>query len=91
MVHKKKLKNIAEDSDWYTYIKPNIKEKDGRKDIKALRERFENYRMLKERVLKANLNLKNLVYRNERQITFEWFSTKFQVDINTYTDWDWDK
>ena len=36
MVQQKRLKNIAEDSDVYTYIKPHIKEKVGHKDIIAL-------------------------------------------------------
>ena len=52
------LKNIAEDSDACTYIKPHIREKDGRKDIIALQKSFENDGMLQERVLKEKLTLK---------------------------------
>ena len=56
--------NITEYSDAYTYIKPRIREKDSRKEIIALWDSFESYGMLQERVLKAKLTLKNLVYRD---------------------------
>ena len=39
-VHKIILKNIHEDSDAYTYVKPLIRHRDGRRDIKALRTRY---------------------------------------------------
>ena len=61
MVHQIILKNIAEYSDAYTYIKPHIRGGNGRKNIIALQERFENDGMLQERVLKAKLTLKNVV------------------------------
>ena len=73
MVHQIILKNIAEDSDAYTYIKPHIKEKDGRKEIIALWDCFENDGMLQERVLKARLTLKNLVYHDEKNDFLEIF------------------
>ena len=91
MVHQIILKNIAEDSDTYTYIKPHIKEKDGQKVIIALRESFKNYGMLQEWFLKANPTLKNLVYRDERWIFFERFSTKFQAAIDNFADCGQDK
>ena len=42
--------------------------------------------MLQERVLKANITLNNLVYRDKRQMTFEKFSTNFQDAIDTFDD-----
>ena len=47
--------------------------------------------MLQERALKAKLTPRNLVYRDERQITFEIFSTKFQDAIYTFVDCGRDK
>ena len=85
------MKNIAEDSDTYTYIKPHIKEQDGCKDITDLLERYKNYEMIQERALKAKRTLNNLVYCDERQMTFEIFSTKFQAAINTFADCGQDK
>ena len=38
LVHQIILRNIAEDSDAYTYLKPNIRMEDGRTDFKALFE-----------------------------------------------------
>ena len=90
MFHQIILKNISEDSDTYTLIKPHKKGNDGRKDIIALRESFENYGMLQERVLKTNLTLNNLVYSDEGKMTFEIFFTKFQAAIDTFADFGWD-
>ena len=87
MVHQIILKNITE----YSYIKPHIKEKDGHKDIIALREIFKNDGMLQEWVLKEKLNPKNLVYRDERKMTFEKFSTNFHAAIVTFADFFWYK
>ena len=91
MVHQIIWENIVEDSDSYTYIKPHIKEKDVHKDIIALCESFENYGMLQKRFLKANLTLKNLVYRDERQMNFDIFFTKFQAAIDTFSECGRDK
>ena len=38
-VHNIILRNIAEGSDAFTYVKPHIRRDNGRADIKALRER----------------------------------------------------
>ena len=91
MVHQIILKKIPEDSDAYTYIEPHIKENDGHKYIIALQESFENDGMIQEKVLKANLTLKNLVYRDERQMNFDIFSTKFQAAIYNFSDCGQDK
>ena len=86
MVHQIILNNIAEDFNAYTYIKPHIKEKDVRNEFIAPRECFENYGMLQERVLKENITPRNVVYCDERQMTFERFSTNFQTDFDTFAD-----
>ena len=39
------IRNIADASDAFTYVKPYIKKDDGRTDIKALRSRYENIAM----------------------------------------------
>ena len=39
------LRNISDESDAFTYVKPYIKKDDGRADIKALRSRYENVAM----------------------------------------------
>ena len=39
------IRNIADGSDAYTYVKPHIKRDDGRRDIKALGGRYENAAM----------------------------------------------
>ena len=91
MVHQIILNNIAEDFNAYTYIKPHIKEKDVRNEFIAPRECFENDGMLQEQVLKAKLILKNLVYHNERHMTFERFSTNFQAAIDHFADCGRDK
>ena len=44
-VHNIILRNIADASDAFTYVKPYIKKDDGRTDIKALRSRYENIAM----------------------------------------------
>ena len=47
--------------------------------------------MLQERVVKEKLTLNNLFYHDERQMTFERFSTKFQSAIDTFADCGRDK
>lgn len=39
-VHKIILKNVHEDSDAYTYVKPLVRHRNGRRDMLALRERY---------------------------------------------------
>ena len=39
------LRNIADDSDAFTYLKPHIKKNNGRLDGKSLRKRYENAAM----------------------------------------------
>ena len=53
-VHQIIIRNVAEDSDAYTYIKPKVNREDGRADIKALENRYENPATKQERINAAN-------------------------------------
>ena len=44
-VHNIMLRNIADGSDNFTYIKDHISQDNGQTDIKALRDRYENVSM----------------------------------------------
>ena len=44
-VHNIILRNIADGSDAFTYVKPYLKKDDRRLDIQALRRRYENAAM----------------------------------------------
>ena len=54
------IQNIANGSDAYTYVKPHIKKDNGRRDIKALRGRYENSAMHEQYVNKAKRNLETV-------------------------------
>ena len=75
-VHLIILRNVAEDSDAYTYIKPKIRQEDGRVDMEALMKRYENKATQQERINEANNILDNLVYKHERAMSFELFTSK---------------
>jgi hypothetical protein len=77
-VHLFILNNVSEESDAYTYIQPLLKRNDGRRDVIALRERYENEATIQTRVNMANKTWDLLVYKNERAMTFEAFCKKFQ-------------
>ena len=49
------------------------REDDGRKDIKALRGRYENAAMNEQYVNEAKKTLETVAYRNERAMKFEKF------------------
>ena len=49
-------------------------------------ERFKNDGMIQERINRTKVTLKTLTYRDERQMTFETFSTRFQAAIDTYSE-----
>ena len=85
-VHQIIVRNIAEDSDAYTYIKPKLRMEDGRKDYKALIERYENEAAQQERIHEANRTLENLIYRNERSMSFEVFSAKLQRSLDALNE-----
>lgn len=86
LVHQIIIRNIAEESDAYTYVKSELKNEDGRKDILALRKRYENQAVLQERINEANRTLTSLAYKNERSLTFERFSSKLQKAIDTLNE-----
>ena len=77
-VHKIILKNIHEDSDAYTYVKPLLRHRNGRRDILALRERYASDATRQTVINKAKNRLTSLRYKNERSFTFEKFSSELQ-------------
>ena len=85
-VHQIILRNVAEDSDAYTYIKPRINREDGRIDIKALKNRYDNQATQQGRINSANRILDTLVYKNERAMSFELFSSKIQEAVDNLHD-----
>jgi hypothetical protein len=101
-VHLFILNNIGEDSDAYTYIQPILGRNDGRRDIIALRERYDNDATVQTRVNEANKTWDMLVYKNERAMSFEEFCKKFQKALQHFEraqrpkhngdviDWIWD-
>ena len=86
MFHQMILRNIADDSEAYTYVKSILDQKDGRKNIIALKERYCNNATQQEKINEANKVLKNITYCNERAMTFEKFSSKLQMAVDTLTD-----
>ena len=68
------LRNIADASDAFTYVKPYIKKDDGRTDIKALRSRYENVAMQEQYVSEDKRTIETIQYRNERAMTLKSFS-----------------
>jgi hypothetical protein len=68
--------NVSEDSDAHAYIKSLMIRNNGRLDIRALEERYENEATTQARVNTANKTWELLVYKNERAMTFEDFSKK---------------
>jgi hypothetical protein len=77
-VHLFILNNVSEESDACTYIQPLLRRNDGRRDVLALRERYENEATIQTRVNMANKTWDLLEYKNERAMTFESFCKKFQ-------------
>jgi hypothetical protein len=72
-VHLFILNNVAEDSDAYAYIYPLIGRNNGRLDMVALSDRYENDATIQARVNLANKTWDLLVYKNERAMSFEKF------------------
>ena len=85
-VHNVIIRNIAESSDAYIYLKPSIKQEDGAEDMRLLRERYDNHASKQQRINEANNSLKNLIYRNERSMSFEKFSDLLKKAVDTLTE-----
>jgi hypothetical protein len=81
-VHGIIMRNISEDSEAYTYVKPKIKLHDGRKDIENLRKRFNSRSAREQKVNNSDATLKNLVYKSERMLSFSKFVAKFQAAVD---------
>ena len=81
-VHNIILRNIADESDVFTYVKPCIKKDNGRTDIKALRSRYENVAMQEQYVSEAKCTIETIQYRNERVMTFEKFVSKLDKVVD---------
>ena len=71
------LRNIADGSDAFTYVKPYLKKYDRRLNIQALRGRYEYAAMYEQYINEAKKTLEKLTYRNERALNFEKFVAKF--------------
>ena len=81
-VHNIITRNISETYHAYTYIKPNIKKKNGQIDIEALRVRYHDPAMQDMCINEAKTTLETLSYRNERAMKYEVFNCKFQNAVN---------
>jgi hypothetical protein len=81
-VHNIILRNVAEGSDAFTYMKPHIRKDNGRADIKALRERYENASMQEQYINEAKKTIASITYRNERAMKFEKFVAQFVKAID---------
>jgi len=77
-VHQIILRNVHEDSDAYTYIKPLLRKRDGRMDMLALRDRYHNDATKQAIINSAKSTLSHLRYKNERSFSFEKFSARLQ-------------
>jgi hypothetical protein len=75
-VHLFIVNNVSEDSDAHAYIKPLMIRNNGRLDIKALEERYENEATIQDCAKASNKTWELLVYKNERAMTFKDFSKK---------------
>ena len=85
-VHQLIISNVVEDSDAYTYIKTLLRHRDGRRDILALRMRYENDATKQAIINSAKASLEGLRYKNERGFTFEKFSSKLQKAYDELAD-----
>ena len=77
-VHKIISKNVDQIADAYTYIKSIARHRHGRRDILALRERYSSDAAVQGIINKAKSDLESLQYRNERNFSFEKFSSRLQ-------------
>ena len=63
-VHNIILRNIADTSYAFNYVKPYIKNDDGRTGIKVLHSRYENVAMQEQYVSKAKGTIETIQYIN---------------------------
>ena len=82
MVHNIILRNIADGSDDFTYVKNYLKKDDGRLYIQALRGQYENVFMHEQYINKAKRTLETLAYRNEQALKLEKFVAKFVKSVD---------
>ena len=82
IVHQIIFRNIAEESDAYTYVKPNIRLENGRTDYLALCARYDSHSSKETRINEAKKTIQSLQYRNERSMAFEKFVDRFQRAID---------
>ncbi len=82
IVHQIIFRNIAEESDAYTYVKPNVRLENGRVDYLALCARYDSHSSKETRINEAKKTLQTLQYRNERSMPFEKFVDKFQRAVD---------
>ena len=80
------MHNVHEDSDAYTYIKSLLRHRNGRRDILALRERYSSEATRQAIINAAKATLENLRYKNERNFSFEKFSSKLQKAYDELAD-----
>ena len=86
LVHQIILRNVSEESNAYTYIKPLLRHRDGRRDIVALKERYSSDASKQAIINSAKQVLETLRYKNERSFTFEKFSSKLQKACDELED-----
>jgi len=85
-VHQLILSNVSEDSDAYTYIKTLLRRRNGRLDMLALRERYDNAATKQAIINSAKASLELLRYKNERSFPFEKFSARLQKAYDELSD-----
>jgi hypothetical protein len=83
-VHLFILNNVDEDSDAHAYVYPFVRKNDGRRDWRALQERYENEATVQARVNQANKTWDMLVYKNERAMPFEAFCRKLTKSLQHF-------
>ena len=71
------MRNFADGSDAYTYVKPHVKKDNTRMDVKALSKRYENAGTQEKYINKVKRTLEFMTYQNERAMKFEKFVTGF--------------
>ena len=86
LVHQIILRNVSEESNAYTYIKPLLRYRDGRRDFIALKERYSSEASKQATINAAKQTLETLRYKSERSFTFEKFSSKLQKAYDELAD-----
>ena len=80
------LRNISEESNAHTCIKPLLRYCDDRKDFLALKERCGSEASKQAIINAAKQTLETLRYKSERSFTFERFSSKLQKTYDELAD-----